>query len=80
MKSIEAIIPHPSVRPAIAQLHTLGVREITVEPVQVYRSDVHQTMIHRAARTSSIARPSPGCASTSTNKTPARPKIFWPTR
>ncbi len=47
MKDIEAVIPQPNVRPAIEQLQRLGVGEITVEPIKVYRSDIHQKMIHR---------------------------------
>lgn len=47
MKDIEAVIPQPNVHPAIAQLQQLGVQEIIVEPIKVYRSDIHQRMIHR---------------------------------
>ncbi len=47
MKDIEAVIPQPNVRPTVAQLQKLGVEEITVEPIKVYRSDIHQKMIHR---------------------------------
>lgn len=47
MKSIEGIIPPANVQPTVKQLYGLGVQEITVESVQVFRSDLHQPMIHR---------------------------------
>ena len=47
MKEIEAIIPRGSVQPTVRQLQHLGVQQITVESVQVFRNNVHQVMIHR---------------------------------
>lgn len=47
MKNIEAVIPPTNVQPAMAQLRRLGVGIVTVEPIKVYRSDIHLTMIHR---------------------------------
>ena len=47
MKAIEAIIPRANVQPTVKQLYRLGVEEITVESVQVFKHSLHQAMIHR---------------------------------
>ena len=47
MKDIEAVIPRANVEPTIAQLCQIGVNEVSVEPIKVYRSDIHVAMIYR---------------------------------
>jgi nitrogen regulatory protein PII len=47
MKTIEAVIPNQKVRTAIDELRVLEVDDITVEPVKVFKKDVHQQLIYR---------------------------------
>ncbi len=50
MKTIEAVILPANLEPTVKQLYRLGVERVTVESVQVFKSDLHQKMIHRGCQ------------------------------